>query len=379
MNSKRFKELIDKVYANPKCKQLHLDSFLIKPMQRLCKYPLFLSNLLKLYKPESPAWKDLHSSLRTVEGCITQVNKKVKQVENLIKLVEIQLELENGDHYRSWLLKPGVEFISKDELLVDGVANYIYLFNQFMFITTKPEEPQSEEDEEDLDESSSSGTTKDEKVKIEVLALINYKELLFRDCSAREQKRFCINLCHTQDHSVHVNYLIQLPSNLSHRRWMKRLNGLVEQAKGSTLKNSKDDWSIGSRQRSQNSRMIYVGDQSSNSKKNVSFSSCPKKTLSKANIRENVSKRIPTMQTRARSAGFSSADYLKQWQDEKEKLLQQIEQIKAERDAALAEANKYKQLYEEAILVSPRANLTSPRFQISAPVRVLSSSRSKTE
>lgn len=38
----QFKKNLDVCHSDPRCRGLFLQSFLIKPIQRVCKYPLFL-------------------------------------------------------------------------------------------------------------------------------------------------------------------------------------------------------------------------------------------------------------------------------------------------------------------------------------------------
>eukprot|EP00923_Selenidium_pygospionis_P024554 GHVN01042775.1.p1 GENE.GHVN01042775.1~~GHVN01042775.1.p1 ORF type:complete len:620 (+),score=87.62 GHVN01042775.1:2126-3985(+) len=65
------------------------DSFLIKPTQRICKYPLLLRELLKALPKDSPERENIEKGMKTVEKITASVNEFQRINENLIKAEEI--------------------------------------------------------------------------------------------------------------------------------------------------------------------------------------------------------------------------------------------------------------------------------------------------
>ncbi|ONH66908.1 Cell division control protein 24 [Cyberlindnera fabianii] len=60
-----------------------LQSFLLKPVQRLCKYPLLLKELLKYTEPASPNYNELLLSLDISKKIANDINENQRRVENV--------------------------------------------------------------------------------------------------------------------------------------------------------------------------------------------------------------------------------------------------------------------------------------------------------
>ena len=69
-----------------------LDSLLIKPVQRLCKYPLFFGELLKSL-PVGPVQQSVAASLEAVRKVSSEVNAKTAQSESSSRLFELHVAL----------------------------------------------------------------------------------------------------------------------------------------------------------------------------------------------------------------------------------------------------------------------------------------------
>jgi RhoGEF domain/SOS1/NGEF-like PH domain len=78
----------------PECNGLPLMSYLIKPVQRLCKYPLLLRELLKLTNRSHPDREPLERALEQTALLVDEVNESKRHAENLRKLLQIEMRLE---------------------------------------------------------------------------------------------------------------------------------------------------------------------------------------------------------------------------------------------------------------------------------------------
>ena len=70
-----------------------LDSLLIKPVQRLCKYPLFFSELLEVLPACSAVIPELSQVVASVKQVNLEVNGRVRSAEEAAKLLQLHREL----------------------------------------------------------------------------------------------------------------------------------------------------------------------------------------------------------------------------------------------------------------------------------------------
>ncbi|VDI04357.1 intersectin [Mytilus galloprovincialis] len=88
--SPEFREVQKKCTQNSKTKSMPLSSFLLKPMQRITKYPLMIQKILQ-YTPEGhPDHQNLKEALTKAEELCSQVNEGVRERENSDKLEWMQ-------------------------------------------------------------------------------------------------------------------------------------------------------------------------------------------------------------------------------------------------------------------------------------------------
>eukprot|EP00727_Mastigamoeba_balamuthi_P001568 m51a1_g11408 hypothetical protein (725) ;mRNA; f:11339-14200 len=80
----------EKMRGEPATKQLELNGFLIKPTQRITKYPLFLKDLLRFTDHAHPDYKNLLAASESLFKVITEVNEKTRLQESFDVLTRLQ-------------------------------------------------------------------------------------------------------------------------------------------------------------------------------------------------------------------------------------------------------------------------------------------------
>ncbi|XP_056680900.1 intersectin-2 isoform X6 [Monodelphis domestica] len=89
-----FKEFLKRLACDPRCQGMPLSSFLLKPMQRITRYPLLIRNILE-NTPESHAdHAALKLALERAEELCSQVNEGVREKENSERLEWIQAHVQ---------------------------------------------------------------------------------------------------------------------------------------------------------------------------------------------------------------------------------------------------------------------------------------------
>ena len=73
---------------------LSLFDFIIKPMQRICKYPLLLKEIVAHTSPSHSDFDNLQKALVSLETVTLSVNNGRKQFENQRKILEIAEKLQ---------------------------------------------------------------------------------------------------------------------------------------------------------------------------------------------------------------------------------------------------------------------------------------------
>lgn len=110
-----------------------LPAFLIKPVQRICKYPLLLEQLLKKSDPKSPYYNELKEGLAIVQRGAAEVNEVRRQQENHQLLRDLCSRVED---WKGHFIETFGRLMLCDSFLVakgDTEREYVvYLFDKIL-------------------------------------------------------------------------------------------------------------------------------------------------------------------------------------------------------------------------------------------------------
>uniref|UniRef100_A0A6Q2XPL9 FERM, ARHGEF and pleckstrin domain-containing protein 2 n=1 Tax=Esox lucius TaxID=8010 RepID=A0A6Q2XPL9_ESOLU len=136
--TKRLKKLetVYKEFELQKVCYLPLNTFLLKPIQRLMHYKLILERLCKHYTPDHPDYNNC-TALKEVAEIATQLHTSLIRLENFQKLTELQRDLIGIEN----LTVPGREFIREGclyKLTKKGLQQRMFfLFSDMLLYTSK--------------------------------------------------------------------------------------------------------------------------------------------------------------------------------------------------------------------------------------------------
>ncbi|XP_008305569.1 FERM, ARHGEF and pleckstrin domain-containing protein 2 isoform X2 [Cynoglossus semilaevis] len=137
--AKRLKtlETVYKEFELQKVCYLPLNTFLLKPIQRLMHYKLILERLCKHYSPAHRDHDDCKEALKEVAEMATQLQKSLIRLENFQKLTELQRDLIGVEN----LSAPGREFVREGclyKLTKKGLQQRMFfLFSDMLLYTSK--------------------------------------------------------------------------------------------------------------------------------------------------------------------------------------------------------------------------------------------------
>lgn len=113
-----------------------LPSMLIKPVQRICKYPLLLNQLIKSTKSDWPHFEDMEEGLESVKRVTEKVNETQRKHENIKVVDDLKRridELRNVqiDSFGALLLHDKLVIQQEDE---SDKEMYVFFFERTMLI-----------------------------------------------------------------------------------------------------------------------------------------------------------------------------------------------------------------------------------------------------
>ncbi|KAI5628322.1 FERM, RhoGEF and pleckstrin domain-containing protein 2 isoform X2, partial [Silurus asotus] len=130
-------ETVYKEFELQKVCYLPLNTFLLKPIQRLMHYKLILERLCKHYSPEHRDHHDCKEALKEVAEITAQLQSSLIRLENFQKLTELQRDLIGIEN----LTAPGREFIREGclyKLTKKGLQQRMFfLFSDMLLYTSK--------------------------------------------------------------------------------------------------------------------------------------------------------------------------------------------------------------------------------------------------
>uniref|UniRef100_A0A668A4Q4 Intersectin 2a n=1 Tax=Myripristis murdjan TaxID=586833 RepID=A0A668A4Q4_9TELE len=138
-----FKDFLKKIATNYRCKGMPLSSFLLKPMQRITRYPLLIKNILE-HTPEGHADRGpLREALERAEELCSQVNEGVREKENSDRLEWIQTHVQCEGLIEHLVFNSLTNCLGPRKLLHSGRLHktkssrelWAFLFNDFLLLT----------------------------------------------------------------------------------------------------------------------------------------------------------------------------------------------------------------------------------------------------
>ncbi|XP_072513899.1 intersectin-1 isoform X2 [Salminus brasiliensis] len=143
-----FKDFVKRLAMDPRCKGMPLSSFLLKPMQRVTRYPLIIKNILENTPESHPDHSHLRQALEKAEELCSQVNEGVREKENSDRLEWIQAHVQCEGLSEQLVFNSVTNCLGPRKFLHSGKLYkaksnkelYGFLFNDFLLLTqvTKP-------------------------------------------------------------------------------------------------------------------------------------------------------------------------------------------------------------------------------------------------
>ncbi|KTW29133.1 uncharacterized protein T551_02407 [Pneumocystis jirovecii RU7] len=110
-----------------------LPSLLIKPIQRICKYPLLLKELLKHTSPSDPHYEELKQGMHAIKRVTDRVNETRRRQENEVVVMELERRVEDwkGHNVSSFgaLLLEDIFMVLKGDVEREY---HVYLFERIL-------------------------------------------------------------------------------------------------------------------------------------------------------------------------------------------------------------------------------------------------------
>ncbi|XP_077389297.1 FERM, ARHGEF and pleckstrin domain-containing protein 2 isoform X4 [Festucalex cinctus] len=219
--SKRLKKLetVYKEFELQKVCYLPLNTFLLKPIQRLMHYKLILERLCKHYGPAHRHHTDCKEALKEVAEIAAQLHSSLIRLENFQKLTELQRDLIGIEN----LTAPGREFIREGclyKLTKKGLQQRMFfLFSDMLLYTSK-------------------GVTATNQFKVHGQLPLHGMILIILDAPVEEsEKEWAVPHCFTI-YSAQRTIVVAASSKVEMSKWIEDLNMAIDLAKKSQEKSS---------------------------------------------------------------------------------------------------------------------------------------------
>eukprot|EP01095_Lingulamoeba_sp_RSL-Kostka_P017853 TRINITY_DN9529_c0_g2_i1.p1 TRINITY_DN9529_c0_g2~~TRINITY_DN9529_c0_g2_i1.p1 ORF type:complete len:247 (+),score=57.52 TRINITY_DN9529_c0_g2_i1:3-743(+) len=120
-NNKKFASFLKKLEKDRSLKNLSLESFLIMPVQRVPRYVMLLTDLLKNTWNDHPDHEDLKQALAKMKETGDFINESKRDSESIMKLHDICSKIKNSkiqglfSPSRRWIKQGDVQLIHKNK------------------------------------------------------------------------------------------------------------------------------------------------------------------------------------------------------------------------------------------------------------------------
>jgi len=135
----QFKQFLDECHTDSRVRKLPLSSFLIKPVQRITKYPLLFKELVLNTPKEHPDFERLIEVKQKIEHIVVHVNEGQRRFEAQQRILSIQNSIDGEFE----LLAPARVLLREGTILMkisntDKPSEHqIFLFNDMILFAKK--------------------------------------------------------------------------------------------------------------------------------------------------------------------------------------------------------------------------------------------------
>ncbi|KAJ3392471.1 Myosin 10A, isoform D [Lobulomyces angularis] len=127
----------------PECRNLELSAFLLKPIQRIMKYPLLIQQLLNHTPEDHSEYSVLTKAYDNIKKVVENVNEKKKDIETLLKYTKVLSRLEfnaflstKNKTSRIVLLDGILTKHSNKKIVSTSIRTYCILFSDCFVVST---------------------------------------------------------------------------------------------------------------------------------------------------------------------------------------------------------------------------------------------------
>lgn len=183
--------------------KMELQSFLLKPIQRLCKYPLLIKELYQASSSSSMYYKELELGLEVSKKIASNMNEHQRKLENEIVMKE--LVIKRVANWRGYDISKFGDLISHDKVIitnndvdfVDAKIFEISLFEKIIIIFNEVNSQGVIINNDDTSSSNIEGNSSGLKITLKKnKSTLNHKALLEKE---GELQQFKINNTHKLD------------------------------------------------------------------------------------------------------------------------------------------------------------------------------------
>ncbi|KAJ3100825.1 Myosin 10A, isoform D [Phlyctochytrium bullatum] len=124
----------------PDCRGFDLGAFLLKPVQRICKYPLLMKQILKYTPEDHKDYANLKEAFSLINSVVETVNERRRFVENQQKMLECIARLDFDfklEPSRRFVMEGNLQRYNPHSLMSKTQQRWIVLFNDYL-VLAKP-------------------------------------------------------------------------------------------------------------------------------------------------------------------------------------------------------------------------------------------------
>nr|KAJ3421693.1 cytochrome c oxidase subunit 1 [Polyrhizophydium stewartii] len=137
LNSKEVRHVIEAASKNPLLRQLDLGGFLLKPVQRICKYPLLLREMCNHTEQSHPDRPEIERALERMQRVVSTVNESARRMNGIKLIGDVQqrfAEKINIANPNRFLVREDVVYV-----MFSGFrkSRKLFLFNDIIILARK--------------------------------------------------------------------------------------------------------------------------------------------------------------------------------------------------------------------------------------------------